>query len=49
VISGADSNWYLVVKTCTNWTHACQLNAENLAAWVKYRTRLLEFSSYSWV
>jgi hypothetical protein len=37
---------YLVVNVCTNWIHACKLNAEILLAGIKEGTLLFELPSY---
>jgi hypothetical protein len=43
---GGDYYCYLVVNICTNWTHACQLNAGILSVGIKWRTLLFELSLY---
>jgi hypothetical protein len=46
IIWGTDCYCCLVLNKCTNWTHACQLNAQTLSAGIKYRTLLFELPSY---
>ena len=47
IIWGADCYCCLVLSTCTNWTHAFQLNIETLSAGIKYRALLVELPSYN--
>jgi hypothetical protein len=45
VTLGGDYYCYLVVNVCTNWIHACQLNAGILSVGIKQGTLLFELPS----